>query len=119
MYNRRNIIVDKNSGAYYMPTDVDYLVNGYYNSGQDIYRQIYLPNSANLPNGAVITVRGLAGCYADVRRHPSSNDILTWGDSSSVEYVEVESADRVEFVLYKGSGVSRPTWYINWFEIDR
>ena len=119
MYNRRNIIVDKNSGAYYMPTDVDYLVNGYYNPGQDIYRQIYLPNSANLPNGAVITVRGLSGCYADVRRHPSSNDILTWGDSSSVDYVEVESADRVEFVLYKGSSVTRPTWYINWFEIER
>ena len=116
MYNKRNIIVDKNSGAYYMPTDVDYLVNGYYNPGQDIYRQIYLPNSANMPDGAVITVRGLSGCYADVRRHPNSNDILTWGDSPSVEYVEVESADRVEFVLYKGSGVTRPTWYINWFD---
>jgi len=35
------------------------------------------------------------------------------------EAISNRNADRVEFVLYKGSGVTRPTWYINWFEIER
>ena len=115
MYNKRNIMVDsgKRYSRYTLPPEVDFFLNTYSEDNYD--KQVQLPASSSLPDGAIITVRGWSEpCYTDV--YPASGDRLSLGDGF-ITFAEVENADRIDFVLCKQ--LSPATWLVNYYEIDR
>lgn len=114
MYNRRNIKVDsaRRSTRYTLPSDVDFFLNTYQNDSYN--KEIALPLSSSLPDGAIITVRGIRDTLTDV--YPSGTDKLSLGDYTAT-HVDVDNADRVDFVLCKQ--LSPATWLVNYYEIER
>lgn len=114
MYNRRNIKVDsiRRSSRYTIPSDVDFFLNTYQDDSYN--KEIALPVSSSLPDGAIITVRGIRDTLTDV--YPSGTDKLSLGDYTAT-HVDVDNADRVDFVLCKQ--LSPATWLVNYYEIER
>lgn len=113
MFNKRNIVVDssKRYSRYTLPSEVDYFVNAYAEDNYD--KQLQLPSSSSLPDGAVITVRGLkALSFTDV--YPATGDILSIGDDYGATFAGVDGADRVDFVLCKA--LTPPTWFVNYYD---
>lgn len=117
MFNKRNIVVDKYKryGRYTLPPEIDYFVNAYAEDGYD--KELQLPSSSSLPDGAVITVRGWkALCFTDV--YPASGDRLALANDDNATFADVDGADRVDFVLCKSSstGFSYNTWLVNYYD---
>lgn len=117
MFNKRNIVVDKNKrySRYILPPEIDYFVNAY--AEDDYDKELQLPSSSSLPDGAIITVRGWkALCFTDV--YPASGDRLALADDDNATFADVDGADRVDFVLCKSSstGFSFNTWLVNYYD---
>ena len=117
MFNKRNIKIDSSYSEMVLTSDVDYFLNTNTGHTPDNRRDIYLPPANELPEGAIVTIRGIGGAWGVVRANSNFTDKISIGDNNEATYVEMQSADCLDFVLLK-HGFRYNTWLCNAYEID-
>lgn len=120
MFNKRNILVDGGYASMNLPSSVDYFLNTNKTHTEGNRRNIYLPDTSELPNGAIVTIRGVEGAWGLVKPKWSNTERISMGDIDDRLEIGMESADCVEFVLAKksSSGLSYETWLCNYYDRD-
>jgi len=120
MFNKRNLLVDGGYASMNLPSSVDYFLNTNKTHTEDNRRNIYLPDTSELPNGAIVTIRGVAGAWGMVKPRYSNTERISMGDIDDRLEIDMQSADCIEFTLAKksSSGLAYETWLCNYYDRD-
>ena len=117
MFNKRNILVNGQSSAMYLDSSVDFFLNTCTTYPESSKRPIYLPSTSDLPEGAIVTIRGVRGAWGDVMPRNASTEKISVSDDNTATVIPMQSADRFDFVLCK-HGFSYNTWLCNAYDRD-
>ena len=117
MFNKRNILVNGQSSAMYLDSSVDFFLNTCTTYSESSKRPIYLPSTSDLPEGAIVTIRGVRGAWGDVMPRNASTEKISVSDDNTATVIPMQSADRFDFVLCK-HGFSYNTWLCNAYDRD-
>ena len=82
MFNKRNIKIDSSYESITLTSDVDYFLNTNTGHSSDNRRDIFLPSASSLPEGAIVTVRGIPGAWGVVRAYNNFTDRISVGDNN-------------------------------------